>query len=236
CSQDARLAVGVLMGVLQRGEHELRRTAVPFGSRRRHAAPSSLGVLPAVASPPIDGHRRAADPAFLRDSGCPVPLRARGRPRLSLPWPAVRCGPSRIPYFDGVAPVRDVYDWRTGVRAWGERAPVHHGAAGPRGPPDSTETTGSSIMMTFRRRLLLAVDAKGYGRADVVTQRQLQGAIQRILTDAAGASGLERERWETQVGGDSVLAVLPEGASEPHLVDTFMRHLDAGLREFNHGR
>ncbi|MGW6296359.1 hypothetical protein [Streptomyces sp. NPDC055058] len=91
-------------------------------------------------------------------------------------------------------------------------------------------------MMTCRRRLLLAVDAKGYGRADVVTQRQLQGAIQRILTDAAGASGLERERWETQVGGDSVLAVLPEGASEPHLVDTFMRHLDAGLREFNHGR
>jgi len=91
-------------------------------------------------------------------------------------------------------------------------------------------------MMTFRRRLLLAVDAKGYGRADVVTQRQLQGAIQRILTDAAEASGLERERWETQVGGDSVLAVLPEGASEPHLVDTFMRHLDAGLREFNHGR
>ncbi|MET4659991.1 hypothetical protein ABID80_003711 [Streptomyces sp. PvP037] len=91
-------------------------------------------------------------------------------------------------------------------------------------------------MGTFRRRLLLAVDAKGYGRVDVVTQRQLQEAIQKLLTAAADASGLERERWETQVGGDSVLAVLPEGASEPHLVDTFMRHLDAGLREFNHTR
>ncbi|MFE2281407.1 hypothetical protein ACFXAE_30070 [Streptomyces sp. NPDC059454] len=91
-------------------------------------------------------------------------------------------------------------------------------------------------MGTFRRRLLLAVDAKGYGRVDVVTQRQLQEAIQKLLTESADASGLERERWETQVGGDSVLAVLPEGAFEPHLVDTFMRHLDAGLREFNHGR
>ncbi|BFO22389.1 hypothetical protein SHKM778_87770 [Streptomyces sp. KM77-8] len=91
-------------------------------------------------------------------------------------------------------------------------------------------------MGTFRRRLLLAVDAKGYGRVDVVTQRQLQGAIQELLAKSADASGLERERWETQVGGDSVLAVLPEGASEPHLVDTFMRHLDAGLREFNHAR
>ena len=60
-------------------------------------------------------------------------------------------------------------------------------------------------MGTFRRRLLLAVDAKGYGRVDVVTQRQLQEAIQKLLTESAGASGLARERWETQVGGDSVL-------------------------------
>ncbi|CAM5472688.1 hypothetical protein [Streptomyces aurantiogriseus] len=91
-------------------------------------------------------------------------------------------------------------------------------------------------MGTFGRRLLLAVDAKGYGGADAVTQRQLQEAIRRLLSEAAAASGLEWERWETQVGGDSVFAVLPEGASEPDLVDTFMRHLDAGLRAFNHGR
>ncbi|MGW3123570.1 hypothetical protein ACWDBW_41785 [Streptomyces sp. NPDC001107] len=91
-------------------------------------------------------------------------------------------------------------------------------------------------MGTFGRRLLLAVDAKGYGRVDVLTQRQLQEAIQLLLGESAAAAGLARERWETQVGGDSVFAVLPEGASEPDLVDTFMRHLDAGLRAFNHGR
>jgi hypothetical protein len=91
-------------------------------------------------------------------------------------------------------------------------------------------------MATFGRRLLLAVDAKGYGGADTVTQRQLQEAIQRLLAESADAAGMARERWETQVGGDSVFAVLPEGASEPDLVDTFMRHLDTGLREFNRNR
>jgi hypothetical protein len=91
-------------------------------------------------------------------------------------------------------------------------------------------------MRTFGRRLLLAVDAKGYGSADVVTQQQLQEAIQALLAEAAAAADLERERWKTQVAGDSVLAVLPQGASEPHLVDPFMRRLDFGRREFNHGR
>ncbi|MFF7161324.1 hypothetical protein ACFZBP_08020 [Streptomyces sp. NPDC008086] len=91
-------------------------------------------------------------------------------------------------------------------------------------------------MGTFGRRLLLAVDAKGYGGVDVLTQRQFQEAIQRLLAEAADAAGLQRERWETQEGGDSVLAVLPDGASEPDLVDPFMRRLDAGLRAFNHGR
>lgn len=91
-------------------------------------------------------------------------------------------------------------------------------------------------MGTFGRRLLLAVDAKGYGGVDVLTQRQFQEAIQRLLAEAADAVGLERERWDTQEGGDSVLAVLPDGASEPDLVDPFMRQLDAGLRAFNHGR
>ena len=91
-------------------------------------------------------------------------------------------------------------------------------------------------MGAFARRLLLAVDAKGYGRADAVTQRQFQEAITRLLGEAADAARLDRERWLTQEGGDSVFAVLPEGASEPALVDAFMRSLDAGLRAFNHNR
>jgi hypothetical protein len=102
-----------------------------------------------------------------------------------------------------------------------------NGAGGPVGPGG---------VGTFGRRLVLAVDAKGYGGVDVLTQTQLQEAIQRLLGQAASRAGLERERWLTQQAGDSVFAVLPEGSSEPALVDTFMRELDAGLRAFNHGR
>ncbi|KDN79126.1 hypothetical protein DF19_33325 [Streptomyces olindensis] len=91
-------------------------------------------------------------------------------------------------------------------------------------------------MGTFGRRLLLAVDAKGYGGVDVVTQREWQEAIRRLLREAATEAGLDWEQWVTQVGGDSVFAVLPQGASEPCLVDPFMRHLEAGLRTFNRNR
>ncbi|WP_344023132.1 hypothetical protein [Streptomyces luteireticuli] len=89
---------------------------------------------------------------------------------------------------------------------------------------------------SFGRRLLLAVDAKGYGQADVLRQSRFQEAIPQLLGDAARAAGLDRGRWQVQQGGDSELAVLPEGASEPALVDAFMRTLDAGLRAYNHDR
>ncbi|WP_051371091.1 hypothetical protein [Streptomyces sp. 142MFCol3.1] len=88
----------------------------------------------------------------------------------------------------------------------------------------------------FSRRLLLSVDAKGYGGADTVRQHQFQEAIVRLLELAADAAGLDREEWLTQEAGDSLFAVLPEGTSEPALVDAFMRSLEASLRAFNVGR
>lgn len=88
----------------------------------------------------------------------------------------------------------------------------------------------------FGRRLLVAVDAKGYGGADAVTQGEFQEAIGRLVDAAAGAAGLDRSRWLTQKGGDSLFAVLPEGADEPALVGTFMRALDARLHAFNRNR
>ncbi|MCX4800246.1 hypothetical protein OG594_00905 [Streptomyces sp. NBC_01214] len=91
-------------------------------------------------------------------------------------------------------------------------------------------------MGEFERRLLLSVDAEGYGRADEVTQGEFQEAIPRLLGRAADAARLDRGRWVTQEGGDSLFAVLPAGASEPGLVDAFMRRLDAHLRTFNHNR
>ncbi|MER5944556.1 hypothetical protein ABT127_00685 [Streptomyces sp. NPDC001904] len=88
----------------------------------------------------------------------------------------------------------------------------------------------------FGRRLLLSVDAKGYGGADTVRQHQFQEAIVRLLDAAAGTAGLHREAWLTQEAGDSLFAVLPEGAYEPALADAFMRSLTAGLETFNLGR
>ncbi|WP_217553193.1 hypothetical protein [Streptomyces sp. GbtcB6] len=99
---------------------------------------------------------------------------------------------------------------------------------------NSEEAPGA--MGVFGRRLLLAVDAKGYGGADAVTQGEFQEAITRLLHEAAEAARLDRSRWMTQEGGDSLFVVLPEGASEPTLVDAFMRILDFGLRTFNRNR
>ncbi|MEU6955905.1 hypothetical protein [Streptomyces sp. NPDC045714] len=85
----------------------------------------------------------------------------------------------------------------------------------------------------FSRKLLLSVDAKGYGGVGTARQHQFQEAIVRLLELSADAAGLDREEWVTQEGGDSLFAVLPEGAYEPALVDAFMRSLAAGLRAFN---
>ncbi|MEV0640891.1 hypothetical protein AB0I77_39390 [Streptomyces sp. NPDC050619] len=91
-------------------------------------------------------------------------------------------------------------------------------------------------MGVFERRLLLALDAKSYGSADAGRQRQFQKAIVELVDEAADAAVLDRAHWMTQEGGDSLFAVLPRGASEPALVDPFMRRLDAGLRAFNRDR
>ncbi|MET9831851.1 hypothetical protein ABZ078_21700 [Streptomyces sp. NPDC006385] len=95
------------------------------------------------------------------------------------------------------------------------------------------ETGGAGA---FGRRLLLSVDAKGYGSADTATQQQFQETIVRLLHESADAAELKRRKWKTQEGGDSLFAVLPKHAYEPALVDDFMRGLEAGLRDFNSSR
>ncbi|MEV7556617.1 hypothetical protein [Streptomyces sp. NPDC089795] len=91
-------------------------------------------------------------------------------------------------------------------------------------------------MGVFDRRLLLAVDARGYGSADTARQRDIQTVLPRLLADAAEAAGLDRASWRRQVAGDSEFAVLPAGSGEQALVEPFMRRLDAGLRAYNRDR
>ncbi|GAA2038672.1 hypothetical protein GCM10009839_45370 [Catenulispora yoronensis] len=88
----------------------------------------------------------------------------------------------------------------------------------------------------FGRRLLLLVDAKGYGAGSQIRQREFQEAIPRLVNAAAHAAALRYADWEIQAQGDALFAVLPEGTSEPALVDTFTRALEAGLRNYNESR
>ncbi|MFI1061420.1 hypothetical protein ACH4TC_05930 [Streptomyces spororaveus] len=91
-------------------------------------------------------------------------------------------------------------------------------------------------MGTFGRRLLLAVDARGYGSADTARQRDIQTVLPRLLSESADAAGLDRASWVRQSAGDSEFAVLPADSDEQALVETFMRRLDAGLRAHNRDR
>ncbi|MFF7965169.1 hypothetical protein ACFZC3_07350 [Streptomyces sp. NPDC007903] len=88
----------------------------------------------------------------------------------------------------------------------------------------------------FSRRSLFSVDAEGYGRSHPGRQHWMQEAIDHVLTQAAVEVGFERQEWQTQTGGDSAFSVLGVDASEPLLVDDFVRHLDSALREVNDGR
>ena len=99
-----------------------------------------------------------------------------------------------------------------------------------------SDPLGAAAGREFGRRLLLLVDAKGYGASSPVRQREFQEAIPRLVEAAAHAAGLRYSDWETQAQGDALFAVLPEGTSEPTLVDTFMRALEAGLRNYNESR
>lgn len=85
----------------------------------------------------------------------------------------------------------------------------------------------------FERRLLLSVDAKGYGEGTDRRHGVVQRALLTVLDDAAERAGLSRAAWARQPGGDGELAVLPPGEREPRVADDFVRHLAAALRRSN---
>jgi class 3 adenylate cyclase len=85
----------------------------------------------------------------------------------------------------------------------------------------------------FERRLLLSVDARGYGGSTDRRQQAIQEGLLSVLDDAADRAGLARPRWDRQGAGDGELAVLPSSEPEPRVVDDFVRHLQAALRRHN---
>ncbi len=85
----------------------------------------------------------------------------------------------------------------------------------------------------WQRRLLLSVDATGYGRRHDRAQLSLQSRLLTVLDHAAAHASLDRDRWERQPAGDGELAVLPADASEIAVIDDFTARLAQALRDEN---
>ena len=85
----------------------------------------------------------------------------------------------------------------------------------------------------FGRRLLSAVDATAYGRADDLQQKLMQTALPAVLEEAAARAKLHRVEWQRQSTGDGELALLPVTEEEPRVVDDYVYHLHGSLRAYN---
>lgn len=84
-----------------------------------------------------------------------------------------------------------------------------------------------------RRRLLLAVDAEGYGARPQRIQHDLRTGLARVLGEAAASAGLRPETWASQPTGDGELAVLPPEEPEERVVHRFVQELNALLLDRN---
>ncbi|CAL9475882.1 hypothetical protein SUDANB121_02948 [Nocardiopsis dassonvillei] len=85
----------------------------------------------------------------------------------------------------------------------------------------------------FGRRLIIAVDAKGYGGSDELTQHHIQETLPELLGEAAAACRLDRSEWYVQFTGDGELAVLPPTVPEPVVLDEYVPAIVHGLRRHN---
>ncbi|MFI6999532.1 hypothetical protein [Nocardia sp. NPDC050175] len=87
----------------------------------------------------------------------------------------------------------------------------------------------------FSLRVLLSVDAVGYGAGDDQRHRAIQTGLLAVLDRAAAQAGLDRSEWAKQQAGDGELAILPADQSdrEPVIVDDFVRELSAALARHN---
>jgi hypothetical protein len=85
----------------------------------------------------------------------------------------------------------------------------------------------------FDRRLLVAVDAAGYGTGTDQEHLAVQSGLPAVLDAAAARANLKRDRWMTQQAGDGELAILPRDEPEPVVVDQYVRYLDEALTAHN---
>lgn len=87
--------------------------------------------------------------------------------------------------------------------------------------------------MSLVERFVVGVDIKGFSRQVARTQIILQTALNRMLGEAAGSVGLDRDRWTRHPGGDGEVAVLPADVDLLAVVRRFVIELDTRLTDHN---
>jgi hypothetical protein len=92
---------------------------------------------------------------------------------------------------------------------------------------------GETLTKSFDRRLLVAVDAAGYGGGTDQEHFAVQSGLTAVLDAAAARARLRRDQWVKQQAGDGELAILPHDEPEPVIVDQYVRYLDEALTAHN---
>ncbi|MEU7741150.1 hypothetical protein [Nonomuraea sp. NPDC049158] len=88
----------------------------------------------------------------------------------------------------------------------------------------------------FSRRLVVAVDAEGYGRGDDLRHDSIQSGLAQVMDRGAREAGLRREAWTRQEAGDGEVSVLPEGEPELRVIDDLIRRVRKALHDYNRER
>lgn len=88
----------------------------------------------------------------------------------------------------------------------------------------------------FSRRLIVAVDAEGYGRGDDLRHDSIQSGLAQVMNRAAREAGLRRDTWTRQEAGDGEVIVLPEGEPELRVIDDLVHRMRKALHDHNRER
>ncbi|MEV4747740.1 hypothetical protein AB0K21_15300 [Streptosporangium sp. NPDC049248] len=88
----------------------------------------------------------------------------------------------------------------------------------------------------FSRRLVMAVDAEGYGRGDDLRHDSIQSGLAQVMDRGAREAGLRRETWARQEAGDGEVIVLPEREGELRVVDDLVHRVRKALHDHNRER
>lgn len=87
--------------------------------------------------------------------------------------------------------------------------------------------------MSLVTRFVVGVDVEKFSSRNANQQLVIQRELDRMLTEAALAAGLDRSAWERRAEGDGEVAVLPADVDLPLIVRRFVLELDSLLTDHN---